>query len=278
MFTDYHVHSEFSDDSDYPMEEVIEEAISMGMKELCFTDHVDYGIKRDWDDPKGILYRKGAPGEPEKMPIANVDYPRYYDKIQRLQGEYKDKITIKLGMEFGIQQDTIPQYESLFQRYPFDFIILSIHQVENKEFWNGEFQKGRTQKDFHMRYYWEMLSVVENFHNYSVLGHMDLISRYDPIGNFPFSEVEHIIEQILRRVIADGKGIEVNTSCYRYGLDMTPSRDILKMYHDLGGQIITIGSDSHKQEHLGYYIPETLKDLKAMGFKEVSSFQKYKPL
>lgn len=74
MFTDYHVHTEFSDDSDYLMEDVIKDAIKMNMDEICFTDHVDYGIKRDFDDPRGMLYRKGGPGEPGKDALANVDY------------------------------------------------------------------------------------------------------------------------------------------------------------------------------------------------------------
>lgn len=78
-------------------------------------------------------------------------------------------------MEFGIQTHTIPQYEYLFQKYPFDFIILSIHQVENKEFWTQDFLKGKSQKEYNMQYYEEMLHVVNQYQNYSVLGHMDLI-------------------------------------------------------------------------------------------------------
>ena len=50
MFADYHIHTYYSDDSEYPMEEVVKDAISMGLQEICFTDHVDYGIKRDWDE------------------------------------------------------------------------------------------------------------------------------------------------------------------------------------------------------------------------------------
>ena len=64
MFADYHVHTCYSDDSEYLMEDVVRDAISLGMNEICFTDHVDYGIKRDWDDPLGVIYRKGGPGEP----------------------------------------------------------------------------------------------------------------------------------------------------------------------------------------------------------------------
>ncbi len=278
MFADYHVHSEFSDDSEYRMEDIVRDAVDMGMQELCFTDHVDYGIKRDWDDPRGMVYRKGGIGEPARMALANVDYPSYVKKIRDLQEKYKDRLKIRVGMEFGMQRHTIGKYEALFREYPFDFIILSIHQIENEEFWTGDFQKGHTQREYYMRYYWEMLSLVENFHNYSVLGHMDLISRYDPIGNFPFSEIAHIVEQILKKVIADGKGIEVNTSCYRYGLDMTPGREILEMYRDLGGEILTIGSDSHRPEHLGAFVPEMMQELKGMGFQRFCTFEGMKPV
>lgn len=68
-------------------------------------------------------------------------------------------------------------------------------------------------------------------------------------------------------MIQDGKGIEINTSSHRYGLkDSTPSKDILKLYKELGGKIITIGSDSHKPEHLGAYIDEAKELLKEIGF------------
>ena len=278
MLIDYHVHSNYSDDCEYPMEQVILDAIECGLEEICFTDHVDYGVKRDWDDPRGVIYRHGGVGEPEKMPLANVDYPQYTSEIAFLTKKYQDRISVRMGMEFGMQMHTIPQYEKLFASYPFDFIILSVHQVEDKELWTQDFQTGRTQREYNLRYYEEILNLVKNFHCYSVLGHLDLISRYDKAGVYPFSEIQLIITEILKTVISDGKGIEVNTSCYRYGLkDLTPSADILKLYHDLGGKIITIGSDSHKKEHLGAYISDTLKAINMIGFDEIYTFRKMKP-
>ena len=258
MLTDYHVHTKYSDDSEYPMEEVVRDAIALGLSEICFTDHVDYGIKRDWDDPRGVEYRRGGPGEPERMPVVNVNYPEYAAEFGRLKEKYKDQITLKMGMEFGMQTHTIPQYEKLFSSYPFDFIILSVHQVEDKEFWTQDFQRGRT---------------------YSVLGHLDLISRYDKAGYFPFEKIRPIVTEILKTVIADGKGIEINTSSHRYGLrDLTPSRDILRLYRDLGGEVITIGSDSHKKEHLGAFVRETMDEMKALGFKAFYTFDKMVPV
>ena len=279
MRTDYHVHTEFSDDSNYPMEQVIKDAITKGFDELCFTDHVDYGIKKDWDEPGEMIYRKGGAGEPDQMPVANVDYPVYYKTFQKMKELYQDKISLKFGLEFGMQAHTVEKYEKLFSRYPFDFIILSVHEIEDKEFWDQGFQNGMTQQEYNERYYEEMLYLVQNYHNYSVLGHMDLITRYDKSGVYPFEKLKPILTKILKTVIADEKGIEVNTSSHRYGLkDLTPSRDILKLYKELGGKIITIGSDSHKPEHLGAFVDETKEELKALGFEQICTFDKMKPV
>lgn len=272
MFADYHVHTEFSEDSVYPMEDMVKDAVRMGMEEICITDHVDYGVRDDRDSEKELPCRDG------KI-LANVDYPSYMERIEYLKKQYRGQIRIRTGMEFGMQNHTIPQFQKLFDRYPFDFIILSIHQIENQEFWTQDFQKGRTQKEYNERYYEEMLSLVRNYKDYSVIGHMDVIKRYDKAGTYPYEKVKPQIEEILRIVIADGKGIEVNTSSHRYGLNgLMPAEEILRLYRELGGEIITIGSDSHKPAHLGNYIEETKIRLKAMGFCRFCTYDKMQPV
>ncbi len=272
MLADYHVHTEFSDDSTYPMEDVVKDAVRLGFDEICFTDHVDYGVKVDWDSKEEVTYRDGEP-------LANVDYPKYVEQVRNLQEAYQGKISLKLGMESGVQMHTIPQFEALFSRYPFDFILLSVHQVEDKEFWTQDFQRGRTQIEYNERYYEEMLNLVNHYHNYSVLGHLDLIVRYDEMGVYPFARVRPYIEEILKKVIKEGKGIEVNTSSHRYGLaDSTPSKEILRLYRELGGEVITIGSDSHKPEHLGTYLEEAKGLLKSLGFLKFCTYKNMRPI
>lgn len=272
MLADYHVHTAFSDDSVYPMEQVARDAIGLHLDEICITDHVDYGIKVDWDSGAEIRYRQGEP-------MVNVDYPRYEQEIQRVKALYSGQIAVKMGMEFGIQVHTIPQFEALYRRYPFDFIILSIHQVEDKELWTQDFQRGQTQQAYNEGYYQEMLRVVRAYHNYSVLGHMDLIKRYDLNGIYPFERVKPMIAEILKTVIADGKGIEINTSSHRYGLaDSMPSAQLLCLYRDLGGKIVTIGSDSHAPAHLGAYIQEAKDLLKELGFPSFCTYEGMQPI
>ena len=272
MFADYHVHSAYSDDSEYPLEQVIRDAVAMGMDEICLTDHVDYGIKVDWDEDGEIPYYGSRP----RM---NVDYPRYMAQLHELQQRYGDRIRIKIGLEFGMQTHTIPRYRALFARYPLDFVILSIHQVDDQEFWTQDFQRGRTQQEYHERYYEELLAVMQEYKDYSVLGHLDSITRYDKQGVYPFGRVRPIIEQILRCAIEDGKGIEVNTSSHRYGLsDTTPSVEILKLYRELGGTILTIGSDSHAPAYLGTHITETRALLRELGFRQFCTFDCMQPV
>jgi histidinol-phosphatase (PHP family) len=254
------------------MEDVVKDAIAKGLDEIAITDHVDYGIKYDWDEIDPMPYRG-------KEPLANVNYPLWDQELTALQKKYAGQIVIRRGMEFGIQQGTIDRYETLFKRYPFDFIILSCHQVDNQEFWTGEFQKGRSQREYNWRYYDEIWQCMNRFSHYSVIGHLDLIARYDPAGPIALSEVEDQIAAILRKVIADGRGIELNTSWHRYGLkDSEPARAILKMYRDFGGTIITIGSDSHQKEHLGAYIDEAKEELLSLGFTSFCTYDHMEPV
>ena len=283
MYADYHIHTEFSDDSREPMENQVRQAIEIGLEEICFTEHVDYGVKKDWNE--GEIEWRGGDGvnydDSMKEPLANADYPVYFDKIRRMREEFAGQIRIKSGLEFGIQTITIPQYEKLWNQYggQLDFALLSMHQVDNKEFWNQEFQRGKTQKEYNEAYYREILNVMRQFKHYSVLAHLDLIVRYDRNGVYPFRELRDIVSEILRTAISDGKGIELNTSSWHYGLaDTQPSRDILRLYRDLGGRIITIGSDGHTTKYLGDHIREAQQILRGIGFTEICTFERMVPV
>ena len=266
MLADYHVHSHFSDDSVYDMKDVIKDAVTLGLDEICFCDHVDYGVK----EYHGPIEKKCV--------IYNVNYPLYFKTLEQLSLKYQKDITIKKGLEFGIQTHTISDYEQLFKSCPLDFVLLSIHQIEDKEFHTGDFMKGRSQKEYNELYYRELYNIVTKYHNYSVLAHLDLLNRYDPLGVYPFEKIEDQIAEILKVVIKDDKGIEFNTSYHRYGLkDTTPSLKVLKLYKDLGGKIITIGSDSHKKEHLGAYIKESQVLLKSLGYETFCIYDKMIP-
>ena len=253
MKADYHVHTYYSEDSSTPMERQIKQAVSLGLDEICITDHVDYGVRFD-----------------------DIDYPRYFAEIDGLRRKYAGKISVRSGLECGVQVHTTGQYKALYDNYrdSLDFILLSVHQVDNMCFWSQEYQSGKTQAEYNRGYYEELLRVVRAYHDYSVLAHLDLIVRYDLAGSYPFAKVRDIIAEILTTAINDGKGIELNTSSWRYGLtDTQPSREILRLYRDLGGEILTLGSDAHSPEFVAAHMDEARGILRGLGFRRFCTFE-----
>ena len=271
MLADYHVHTGFSDDSTYPLRQVALDAARLNLDEVCFTEHVDYGVKPEWDEPATARFEDGHP-------ITNCPYEPYLDELDAVRAELGDRVCLRAGLELGVQRHTVEKNRELVARLGdrLDFVICSIHQVGDLEFWNGDYQRGRTQEEINLAYYEEMLAVVRDFRDYDVLGHLDLIRRYDPYAEFPFERVRDVVAEVLRQVIADGKGIELNTSGIRYGLgDFQPSREILELYRDLGGTVVTVGSDSHTPDHLGSYLRLAYRELAELGFGGVWTFRRH---
>ena len=269
MLADYHVHTGFSDDSTYPLRQVALDAARLNLDEVCFTEHVDYGVKPEWDEPATARFEDGHP-------ITNCPYGPYLDELDAVRAELGDRICLRAGLELGVLRHTVEKNRELVARLGerLDFVICSIHQVGDLEFWNGDYQRGRMQEEINLAYYEEMLAVVRDFRDYDVLGHLDLIRRYDPYGEFPFERVRDVVAEVLRQVVEDGKGIEINTSGIRYGLgDFQPSRDILELYRDLGGTVVTVGSDSHTPDHLGSYLRLAYRELAELGFEGVWTFR-----
>ena len=256
MLADYHIHTSYSDDSSYPMRECIEKAISLGFDEICFTEHIDHG-------------------SPSSFCCDCDDYLKGFLENKKI---YNEKINLKFGIEFGMQVHHKDYFQKIFDRYPFDFVLLSFHQIEDKELWNQDFQSGKTQEEYNRIYFDEIYNSVCVYNDFSVLAHMDLMRRYDRFGEYPFEKSFEQIEAILKKIISEGKGIEVNTSSFRYGLeDLMPSRGILKLYKELGGEIITIGSDSHREAQLGDRVRHVRELLKIMGYRYFTTFDKMQP-
>ena len=258
MKCDYHMHSVFSHDSSTPMESQAAQSVKLGMDEICFTDHVDYC--EDYES-----------------------YSGYFAEIERVRQEFSGKLVIRAGWEFGMERQSIPEFQGLFSRYrdKLDFVLLSIHYIDDLELWAHEYQRGKSQAEYTLGYYGELLNLVQKYHDYSVLAHLDLISRYDMnqgISPYPFEKVRDIAAEIMETAIREGKGIELNTSSWRYGLtETTPSREILKLYRDLGGEILTLGSDAHNPGYVGAHFDEGREILRGLGYTKFCTFEKMKP-
>lgn len=259
-FYDYHVHTSYSSDCSEKMEEIIKEAIEKNIKEIAFTDHIDYDFPGEYID-------------------FDVNYDEYVEVLSRFKKQYGKEINLKLGVEIGYQDHIEEKIEKLLSKYPFDFVIMSFHTADRKDLVNGDFFEEKTKKEAYRRYFENVLNGVKKYKNYDVIGHLDFIQRYGGYEDksISYQEYSDIIDEILKQIIKDGKGIEINTSGIRYGLNKTnPGIDIVKRYVELGGEIITIGSDSHQKSDLAFKFEDVYKKLKEVGLKNISVFNKRK--
>ena len=235
LLSDSHIHTMFSSDSEENPVNVVNNAISLGFKHICFTDHNDFD----------------APLEDGKV-MFDLDFPEYIKYFQNLKESYKNKINIHIGVEQGLMRsvaDRVNAYDSAKQ---LDFIIGSSHLVYGEDPYYPEFWEKRSAKDTVLTYYESIL---------------------DNLGDF-----NDLICIILKTIIEQGKGIEVNTAGLKYGMpEPNPCLDIVKMYHDLGGEIITVGSDAHEVKFFAYRFDVVADMLKNAGFNYYTIFNERKP-
>lgn len=270
IHSDNHVHTYFSTDSDTPMEDMLKNAIEKEFSSICFTDHMDYNFPSEGDTPEFLL-----------------DIEPYFQEMKRLSEKYGDRIKIRRGIELGLKKDCLDKCISLTKEYPFDFVIGSTHLVDNIDPYYDTFWNDTPEKSGILRYYETTLNNVNLGADFDVYGHIDYIIRYTPkmkqlksqglsddtYINRLTSDSMDIIEQILKTLIYNGKGIEINTAGFKYGLGHpNPHEKILKLYHELGGEIITIGSDAHECKHLAYDFEKVPEILKKCGFRYYSEF------
>ena len=258
---DMHMHTWFSTDSEACPRDMADEAVRKGLKTICFTDHFDKD-DLEWGE-EGIF-----------------DVDAYFVEMQKLQEEYAGKLNIRIGIELGLRTYLKDYYEELTKKYPFDFVIGSSHIVHGYDPYYKEYFKGREESACYQEYF---ESILENLHAFSemdVYGHIDYIVRYGPNQNkyYTYERYQDILDEILRTVIARGRGIELNTGGFHYGLgEPNPCRAVIRRYRELGGEIITVGADAHGPEKIAYDFDKAAAILADCGFKYYTVFQNRKP-
>lgn len=258
---DVHMHSQFSGDSDTPQDTMITSAIEKGLSGICFTDHLD------------IDY----PDEPD---LFLLDLPNYTASVLAMQEKYHDKLSVCLGIELGLQPHLANLHEDILTQYPFDFVIGSSHVVHGVDPYYPIFYKDREEKAAYREYFESILENIKSFDGFDVYGHIDYVVRYGPTKNenYDWKEYQDIIDEILKTLIAKGKGIELNTGGFKYGLGHpNPTEEIIRRYRELGGEIITIGADAHKPEHVAFDFKKVPDILKEAGFSYFTVFKQRKP-
>lgn len=260
---DSHIHSLFSGDCQEKLENIFNYAIKKHIDEITITDHLD----PDFPDESSFSF----------------DLDEYIQLIRKFRLKLKGDLKINIGVEFGLQPHLEDEFARVASNKELDFIIGSTHCADGKNPVRDDFFLGKTRDEAHEVYFQETLKNARTFKDISVYGHLDFIKRYGRNVHQDFNTIDykkhwHIIEEILRTLIKNNSGLEINTSAYRYGTsEPYPNDLILKRYRELGGEIVTIGSDSHIACHVAKDFDKAYQLLKDCGFDYYTVFNKRKP-
>ena len=252
---DYHMHSKVSFDARDTGLAMAQAAAQRGLKEICFTDHIDYTPEMD-------------------MVFDTAVYNAAYDHLD-VPG-----LLIRKGMEFGLTPDNTAQLRKDLNRRHFDFVLGSVHLVDGVDVYMEPYWAGKDY-DTAIRLYLETtLEAVRVHEDYDVLGHLTFISKAQANPRqelLRYADHKPIMDEILRELVKHGKGMELNTS----GIDRCggplPTLDYFQRFYELGGRIVTVGSDSHDTDRVGQYTREMAEELKKI-FGYVCTFADREPI
>lgn len=259
---DFHNHSFQSPDGENSVEDMVRRAIELGMKHYTITDHLE--INKFYDEE--FLYEEPVRQSSVLLPV--------------LKEKYKDKISLQYGVELGQPLHDMELTNRMLDSYDYDFIIGSCHMVRGyDDFYFLDYNE--IDPKYLLNLYFEELLEMAQWGKFDSLGHLTYPLRYIvgdkkiPVDMNPF---DNIIDEIFRTLIKNDKGIEINTSGLRQNIGVTlPDYSYVKRFYDLGGRILTIGSDAHCCADLGKGILVGIEIAKQAGFTEVACFKNRQP-
>lgn len=255
---DFHMHSRVSFDGHDTGEALAQAALARGLKEICFTDHLDY-------DPL------------EQMGVMAFDTGAYNAEYDRLE---VPGLTIRRGMEFGMTADNVARFREDLKRRPFDFVLGSIHFVDDLDVYYPQWWSGKSVFGAERRYLEATLECVRAHDDFDVLAHLTYIAKtnsHPAPRPVPYEEHREIVDEILKTLADKGKGLEMNTSGVDRCGGFLPTADYFRRFRELGGQIVTVGSDAHRTNRVGQYSFEACEVLKDI-FGYVCTFENRQPV
>ena len=261
---DYHMHTHHSPDAFYPMHEMVEAAIQKGISHMCITEHCD------------LIHPESAKYHTVCMDM----WPDYVAEFNAVKAKYGDQIDLRMGLELG-ESNQEPERAAAICAYPeLDFVLGTLHSLRNTlDFYLITYESREDCLAYIARYMDELIEVAK-LGLFDVMAHIGYTRRYMVRQGFDIG-LENFEEQLrclFKILIQSGKGIEINTSGLRDQQNSTiPGLDYVKLYRECGGEIITLGSDSHFPKDVGEGILTARQHLIDAGFKYFTVFEKRKP-
>ncbi len=256
---DSHTHSDNSHDGHDSISMMCESVSTNNLIGFCVTDHYECNMPENHSDTR----------------LRDSIF-----EIRKAQAAFKNQIIITCGIELGQATHALDVAEGVLSNFTFDFVLGSLHNIRS----TPDFCK----LDFHTldigkiltQYYEEMLELA-HWGKFDSLSHMTYPLRYiEGIQKIPvdMKPYEELIREILKTVASQGKAIEINTSTIRQGLGATmPPLSYVKLFRELGGEYVTIGSDAHWAKDIGSNISDGMQLLKEAGYDYFTIFVKRQP-
>ena len=255
---DFHMHTKVSIDSEAEPRDMIRAAEAAGLSEICFTDHYDFN----------------KVARPEEIRFDIKDYNEIYEGLS------SDTVKLRYGFEFGFARWNMGEVKKLTDQRNFDFVIGSLHFVDETDPYSPTYWVNRSLHKAFEDYLIELYECVKLHDDFDVLGHLNYVCKSPcnasklPLLYRDFSDIS---DEIMKVLISKGKGMEINTSGVDRSGDFLPSEPFFRRFRELGGEIVTVGSDAHVPERVGLYVPRAL-DLLRDVFGYVCTFEGRKPI
>jgi len=261
---DLHIHSQLSHDGKAEIKDYCEQALNLGIKELGFCEHLDLFPK----DPHFGIH----------------NYQLYKREMEKAREHYPN-LKIRMGLEVTYLPEIEKEIREYLENKDYDYILGAVHLVDEgnstiSEQEPAQLYFGRKEKEECYQGFFELVLRAVKSGLFDGIAHLDLVNRYG-LNYFPDWEWRFhygIIKRIFEGIIKRGMALEINSSGLReLPKRPYPEKDLVKLYQELGGEIITIGSDAHSPEFLGAGLAEVIQELKSLGFSRLSSFERRNP-
>ena len=262
---DNHNHSQFSfDGKRTSVEASARAAAEAGLGGICFTDHCDHYVP------------------PMKASFENV-VPEYFNveeqqaEISRVQSLIGDRTRLLKGIEIGMYEECHEQIRKVLDENSFDQIIASVHYIEKTDPYYGGYYDGKDWKQAYGTYLETIYREMKWLEDFDIMGHYDYIVRYAsyPVTSIRYRDFSDIFDEMFRYLIQEGKALEINTKSYEghRGRMVELDNDVLLRYREMGGEIVSLGSDSHEPSRVGAGFVRHAEFLKAMGFRWTAHYE-----
>lgn len=262
---DSHSHSENSPDGEHSITYMSETAINKGLQGLAITDHCEGEAFAESEYEKRIMQSALATA------IAKTAFGQ--------------RLILTFGIEIAQVAYCRKKMERLLSCRRYDFVIGSLHKLfyEKFDYYEADFSELPPQKlhEYNLKYYEEMAEMVR-WGKFDVIGHLSYPLRYPKVKfgiDVDLTRYREPIDEVLRLAVQTGKGIEINTSGLFNDLnDTLPPAWVLKRFKELGGEIVTIGSDAHCAENLGRGIEHGMQMLADAGYEHFAFYRNHNPV